>query len=45
MHAAIYLMIGLFVGGAVGVVAMCLVQVTRCAGCPHRIRDVNRDGK
>lgn len=35
MSGTILFIAGLFVGGAVGVITMCLVQVTRCAVCRH----------
>ncbi len=45
MHGVLLFLTGLFLGGAVGVAAMCLVQVTRCAGCRHRKASVSRDGR
>lgn len=45
MNAFVYIMIGVFAGGIVGVVAMCLVQITQCSRCPYRRSSFNRDGK
>ena len=45
MHGAILFLAGLFVGGAVGVAAMCLVQVTRCSQCPQRAKNFRQDGR
>ncbi len=45
MHEAVCVFIGLFVGGIVGVVTMCLVQVNHCKDCPHRKSVLNRGGR
>lgn len=45
MQTAIGIMIGIIIGGAMGVGAMCFAQVAHCADCPHRGSRVNRDGK
>lgn len=45
MNVFVYIMIGVFAGGIVGVVAMCLVQITQCSRCPYRRSSFNRDGK
>lgn len=43
MHGAIIFLTGLFAGGVVGVAAMCLVQVTKCAECPQGKEHVSKD--
>ena len=43
MYGAVIFVAGLLTGGIVGVVAMCLLQVTHCAECHHRKEHVNRD--
>ena len=45
MQIAISVIIGLILGGAIGVAAMCFAQVAQCADCPYRGNRVSRDGK
>ncbi len=45
MHELFCIMIGVFIGGAVGVVTMCLFQITQCSECPYRGNSVRRGGK
>ncbi len=35
MREFIFLTAGLFIGGLIGVVTMCLLQLNNCRRCPH----------
>lgn len=36
MYECLWVLIGLWIGGAVGVFTMCLLQINRCERCPGK---------
>ncbi|MBQ5545686.1 MAG: DUF3789 domain-containing protein [Clostridia bacterium] len=36
MYEFLWMLIGLWIGGAVGVFTMCLLQINRCERCPGK---------
>jgi hypothetical protein len=45
MYTVICILIGSVIGGTLGVVAMCLLQITRCSDCPLRMKKISKDGR